>query len=191
MIESVDEGIGKMIEALKTTGQYDHTIIVLISDHGGLSNRGNKRELATTNAPLKAGKGHLYEGGLRVPMLVHLPGQKENKTCDLPVMSFDLLPTLADLCNAPVDGKAELDGMSLKPALTGKNPPALAARDLFGIKLRSVPLQQVIMFRLLSVAADINYSTSISRTALSFMTCNLIPEKTITWPSSNRKSPVS
>ena len=139
MIESVDEGIGKMIEALKTTGQYDHTIIVLISDHGGLSNRGNKRELATTNAPLKAGKGHLYEGGLRVPMLVHLPGQKENKTCDLPVMSFDLLPTLADLCNAPVDGKAELDGMSLKPALTGKNPPALAARDLFWHKASQRP----------------------------------------------------
>lgn len=139
MIESVDEGIGKMIEALKATGQYDHTIIVLISDHGGLSNRGNKRELATTNAPLKAGKGHLYEGGLRVPMLVHLPGQKENKTCDLPVMSFDLLPTLADLCNAPVDGKAELDGMSLKSALTGKNPPALAARDLFWHKASQRP----------------------------------------------------
>ena len=72
-------------------------------------------------------------------MLVHLPGQKENKTCDLPVMSFDLLPTLADLCNAPVDGKAELDGMSLKPALTGKNPPALAARDLFWHKASQRP----------------------------------------------------
>lgn len=139
MIESVDEGIGKMIETLKATGQYDNTIIVLISDHGGLSNRGNKRELATTNAPLKAGKGHLYEGGLRVPMLVHLPGQKKNETCDLPVTSYDLLPTLADLCDAPVDGKAELDGMSLKPILTEKNQPALAVRDLFWHKASQRP----------------------------------------------------
>lgn len=54
MIESVDEGIGHMIQTLKETGQYDNTIIVLISDHGGLSNRGNNnRELATTNLPLK------------------------------------------------------------------------------------------------------------------------------------------
>lgn len=139
MIESVDEGIGKMIATLKSTGQYDNTIIVLISDHGGLSNRGNKRELATTNAPLKAGKGHLYEGGLRVPMLIHLPGQKKSTACELPVMSYDLLPTLADLCNAPVDKKAELDGMSLKPFLTQKKQPALATRDLFWHKASQRP----------------------------------------------------
>ena len=139
IIESVDEGIGKMVAALKSTGQYDNTIIVLISDHGGLSNRGNKRELATTNAPLKAGKGHLNEGGMRVPMLIHLPGQKKSASCELPVMSYDLLPTLADLCNAPVDKKAELDGMSLKPFLTQKKQPALAARDLFWHKASQRP----------------------------------------------------
>lgn len=99
MIESVDEGIGHMIQTLKETGQYDNTIIVLISDHGGLSNRGNNnRELATTNLPFKAGKGHLYEGGLRVPLLIHLPGQKKEVKSDVPVVSYDLLPTLADLC---------------------------------------------------------------------------------------------
>lgn len=72
-------------------------------------------------------------------MLVHLPGQKKNETCDLPVTSYDLLPTLADLCDAPVDGKAELDGMSLKPILTEKNQPALAVRDLFWHKASQRP----------------------------------------------------
>lgn len=139
MIESVDEGIGQMIKALKETGQYDNTLIVLISDHGGLSNRGNNRELATTNAPLKAGKGHLYEGGLRVPLLIHLPGQQQAEKYDLPVVSYDLLPTLADLCQAPVDPKAELDGVSLKPLLTKQRQPELASRDLYWHKASQRP----------------------------------------------------
>ena len=139
MIESVDEGVGRMIEALKATGQYDNTIIVLISDHGGLSNRGNKRELATTNAPLKAGKGHLYEGGLRVPLLIHTPGQTKGSTLDTPVVSYDLLPTLTDLCNASVDKKAELDGVSLKPLLTSKKKQTLPTRDLFWHKASQRP----------------------------------------------------
>lgn len=140
MIESVDEGIGHMIQTLKETGQYDNTIIVLISDHGGLSNRGNNnRELATTNLPFKAGKGHLYEGGLRVPLLIHLPGQKKEVKSDVPVVSYDLLPTLADLCDAPVDPKAELDGVSLKPLLTGKEQKSLQERDLFWHKASQRP----------------------------------------------------
>lgn len=139
MIESVDQGVGRFIQTLKETGQYDNTIIVLISDHGGLSNRGNKRELATTNAPLKAGKGHLYEGGLRVPMLIHLPGQKRAVKSDIPVVSYDLLPTLADLCNAPVDSSAELDGTSLKPLLTKHKQAALVTRDLYWHKASQRP----------------------------------------------------
>lgn len=139
MIESVDQGIGRMIQTLKETGQYDNTIIVLISDHGGLSNRGNKRELATTNAPLKAGKGHLYEGGIRVPFIIHLPGQKKETKFDVPVVSYDLLPTLADLCNAPVDLKAELDGMTLRPLLTKNDQSDLLKRDLFWHKAAQRP----------------------------------------------------
>lgn len=140
MIESVDRGIGDMIAALKATGQYDNTVIVLISDHGGLSNRGpSNRELATTNAPLKAGKGHLYEGGIRVPLLIHLPGQKRAATSDACVVSYDLLPTLADLCNAPVATDAEIDGISLKPLLSGKKQPALLERDLFWHKASERP----------------------------------------------------
>lgn len=140
MIESVDQAVGHMIAALRATGQYENTLIVLISDHGGLSNRGpSNRELATTNTPLKAGKGHLYEGGIRVPLLIHLPGQTKAVRFDAPVVSYDLLPTLADLCNTPTDPKAELDGSSLKPLLTGKKQPALAWRDLFWHKASERP----------------------------------------------------
>lgn len=140
MIESVDEGVGKMIDALKATGQYESTIIVLISDHGGLSNRGQRpRELATTNTPLKAGKGHLYEGGIRVPLLIHLPGQKKGAEYSERVVSYDLLPTLADLCNAPVSREAELDGVSLKPLLLNKKQTTLETRDLYWHKASERP----------------------------------------------------
>lgn len=139
MIESVDEGVGKLITTLKEKGIYDNTIIVLISDHGGLSNRGNKRELATTNYPLKAGKGHLYEGGIRVPLLIHNAGQKKAYAINTPVTSYDLLPTLADMCNLPVDPKAELDGISIKPQVNGKESTDKNKRDLFWHKATERP----------------------------------------------------
>lgn len=139
MIESVDESVGQIIQTLKETGKYDNTLIVLISDHGGLSNRGNDRELATTNLPFKAGKGHLYEGGIRVPFLMHTPGQKSRSDCDVPVVSLDLLPTLADLCNAPVDPTAELDGVSIKSLLGPKGSKKGIDRDLFWHKAAERP----------------------------------------------------
>lgn len=113
MIESVDDAIGDIITALKENNLYDNTIIVLISDHGGLSNRGNKRELATTNHPLKAGKGHLYEGGIKVPLIIHLPNQAKKIESDAIVTSYDLFPTLTEFCNIPIKPKVKLDGVSL------------------------------------------------------------------------------
>lgn len=140
MIESVDNAVGDMIAALKETGQYDNTVFILISDHGGLSNRGMKpRELATTNSPLKAGKGHLYEGGIRVPLLIHTPGQHNKQIKDQMVMSYDLLPTLADICNLKVSKEAELDGISIKPLLDGKKQEQLDSRDLFWHKASERP----------------------------------------------------
>lgn len=140
MIESVDDAVGNMITALKETGQYDNTVFVLISDHGGLSNRGMKpRELATTNSPLKAGKGHLYEGGIRVPLLIHTPGQESKQIKDQKVVSYDLLPTLADICGLEVSKEAELDGVSIKPLLDGKKQKQLDSRDLFWHKASERP----------------------------------------------------
>ncbi len=140
MVESVDQGIGSIIEALKESGEYDNTIIVLVSDHGGLSNRGqNNRELATTNAPFKAGKGHLYEGGIRVPMFLRLPNQKDVIAVDEPVVNYDLLPTLVDLCGLELDPKAVIDGVSLKSAITKGDESAIAERDLFWHKVSERP----------------------------------------------------
>lgn len=139
MIESVDESVGQILKTLKETGKYDNTVIVLISDHGGLSNRGNNRELATTNRPFKAGKGHLYEGGIRVPFLLHTPGQNSRSNSETPVISLDLLPTLADLCNAPVDPSAELDGVSIKNLLGPDGGHKNLDRDLFWHKAAERP----------------------------------------------------
>lgn len=143
MIESVDNGVGDIIKALKETGQYDNTIIVLISDHGGLSNRGakNKREVATTNDPLKAGKGHLYEGGLKVPLMIHLPKQEKGVVSNELVASYDLFPTLTNLCNVSVKKDATLDGINIAPYLNiaTKGEVKTADRKMFWHKVTERP----------------------------------------------------
>jgi len=140
MIQSVDEGVGKMVDALKATGQYENTVIVLLSDHGGLSNRGsgNKREVATNNNPYKAGKGHLYEGGIRIPMFVHLPGQQKSNQSDILTAGYDLFPTVADLCQVSIPTNVKLDGVSLAPALNGKEKK-YAKRELYWHKSAERP----------------------------------------------------
>ncbi|KQC33347.1 hypothetical protein AAU57_08495 [Nonlabens sp. YIK11] len=97
MVENTDENVGRMLEVLKAEGILDNTIIIFSSDHGGLSNDGTKkRGLATTNYPLRAGKGHLYDGGIKVPFFVkwnQLQPREENSI----VMLMDVFPTLAQL----------------------------------------------------------------------------------------------
>jgi arylsulfatase A-like enzyme len=77
MVESVDANIGRIVAQLRESGIEDHTVVIVTSDHGGLSSRGlgNKRELATTNLPYRHGKGWLYDGGIRVPLIVSWPGR--------------------------------------------------------------------------------------------------------------------
>lgn len=141
MIQSVDEAVGNMIAALKKKGVYENTVIVVIGDNGGLSNRGegNNRELATSNAPLKAGKGHLYEGGIRVPMLIHLPGQNKQIMSDALVAGYDLFPTLTDICSVPLAEGIKLDGSSLKPLLKSGNSRSFDNRKLFWHKAAERP----------------------------------------------------
>lgn len=132
MVESMDEGVGTLIKALKESGEYENTIIIFISDHGGLSNSGTRnRALATTNAPLKAGKGHLYEGGLQVPLFVRMPEQTKSKIVDEPVISFDIMPTLVDLCELKVPSEVAFDGVSLRSAIEKGSQSKLFKRDLF------------------------------------------------------------
>jgi arylsulfatase A-like enzyme len=84
LVENTDENIGRLIQMLKVEGLYENTIIVLTSDHGGLSTRGNNnRHIPTSNAPHRAGKGWLYEGGIKVPMIFKIPDTKLEKIPNL------------------------------------------------------------------------------------------------------------
>lgn len=116
MIQSVDESLGRLIEALKAKGVYENTIIVFTSDHGGLSNRGNGRKLATSNLPLRAGKGHNYEGGIKVPMYISWPGRIQAGYSQSIVTGTDYFPTLLEICDLPLTDEI-LDGKSFSASL--------------------------------------------------------------------------
>jgi arylsulfatase A-like enzyme len=125
MIESVDHGIGRLLGQLRKLGLEDNTVVVLASDHGGLSARGGKREVATSNRPLRAGKGHLYEGGLRIPLLVRWPAHaKPGTEITTPVSTLDLFPTLVEMAGISLPEKAGGDGVSLTGVLEGRPAPA-------------------------------------------------------------------
>ena len=129
MIESLDNGVGRLLNQLKKLGLEDNTIVVLASDHGGLSARGNSRGVATSNRPLRAGKGHLYEGGLRIPLIIRWPAKtKPGSEIATPVSTLDLLPTLTDMAGVKAPEKAGADGTSLAALLQDGTAPA---RDTF------------------------------------------------------------
>jgi len=124
MIYSMDESLGRIIKELKAIGEYENTIIILFSDNGGLSNRGNSRQLATSNLPLRGGKGHLYEGGIREPMIVRWPGvSKANTESDAVVIGADFFPTMLEMAGLPLHPEAHMDGESFVWALKNKPNP--------------------------------------------------------------------
>lgn len=113
MIESMDEAVGSLMNTLQENSLMENTIVIFLSDNGGLIG-------PTDNSPLRSGKGYPYEGGIRIPMIVSWPGKiEEGKVSDLPVSTVDLLPTLCALTNTPLPG-AELDGRDISPVLKGK-----------------------------------------------------------------------
>src|SRR6185295_17531909 len=94
MIESLDEGIGRLLRHLEELKLRDNTIVIFTSDNGGL-----ELNQVTANDPLRAGKGSAYEGGVRVPLIVSYPPKiKAGSTSDVPAMSIDLFPTLVEVC---------------------------------------------------------------------------------------------
>lgn len=127
MVESVDRAVGQLRAKLKEAGLEDNTVIWFTSDNGGLDNGGNPTE----NLPLRAGKGHPYEGGIRVPMLVRWPGHvPAGSTSDTPVCSIDILPTVAEWCELPEAPAAEIDGVSLASHLASGGDATLSGRPL-------------------------------------------------------------
>ncbi len=114
MVESVDQAVGKVMAKLRDQGIDDKTMIIFSSDNGGL------RPEATSNLPLRQGKGGIYEGGVRVPTFVRWPSvTKPGSVSDEPVISMDFLPTILEAAEVepPAELAAVIDGKSLVPIL--------------------------------------------------------------------------
>ena len=134
MVESVDESLGRVLEKLDEMGQTDNTIVIFYSDNGGMSagNFGNPtrvvqqnqldRAYATSNLPLRGAKGWLYEGGIRVPMIVKWPGKgRAGVICEEPVISPDFYPSILEMVGLPAKPAQHKDGKSFASALQGKS----------------------------------------------------------------------
>lgn len=125
MVEAMDLAVGKVLTALDENGVADRTMIVFFSDNGGLS---TSEGWPTSNLPYRAGKGWLYEGGIREPMLIKWPGvTKAGSVCHQPMISTDFYPTFLEACNLPAQPEQHLDGVSIVPLL--KNPDAKIERE--------------------------------------------------------------
>lgn len=124
MIQSVDESLGRLLRWLDERRLADRTIILFTSDNGGAVHFGTPP--ATSNTPLRLGKGYPYEGGLRVPLILRVPGlAREGSVCQTPVISHDFFPTLLELAGAlPNAADSNLDGVSLIPLLRDDKPGA-------------------------------------------------------------------
>ncbi|MEM9800096.1 MAG: sulfatase [Planctomycetota bacterium] len=121
MVAAMDEAVGEVLATLDRLELADDTIVVFFSDNGGLS---TSEGHPTSNLPLRAGKGWLYEGGVREPCAIRWPGRIEAGTeTDVPVQSVDFLPTLAAAVEAPVPEGVALDGIDLVPLLVGGKAP--------------------------------------------------------------------
>lgn len=124
MIYSVDESVGRVLAKLDELKLSANTLVIFTSDNGGVGGyveAGVKtKEGITSNAPLRGGKGMLYEGGVRVPWIARWPGKvKAGVTCEEPINSVDLYPTLLTIANAPAKPGQILDGTSITPLLFG------------------------------------------------------------------------
>ena len=126
MVAAVDQSVGQLRRKLDQLGLTTNTIVIFTSDNGGLSTQ--KKVGPTSNAPLRAGKGWLYEGGIRVPLIVCLPGQTRPGTIsDVPLISCDFFPTLLELAGLPAQPRQHLDGVSFAQLLRGGAAPASRA----------------------------------------------------------------
>ena len=130
MIASVDESVGRVMQTLDDLKLADNTLLIFASDNGGVggyAREGLKQGAAITdNAPLRSGKGSLYEGGTRVPFIARWPGvTTAGGSCNVPTIHVDLFPTLMEVANAPAPSQV-LDGESLVKLL--RDPTAALSR---------------------------------------------------------------
>jgi len=117
LVETLDRSVGRVLDALDETGAAGNTLVVFLSDNGGLS---TSEGHPTSNLPLRAGKGWLYEGGIRVPWIVRWPGRvAPGSTSREPVITTDLYPTFLEAAGLPLRPQQHRDGRSLLPVLLG------------------------------------------------------------------------
>ena len=129
MVASLDQNVGRVLAKLDERGLAERTIVIFASDNGGYVNRYDGQTV-TTNYPLRSGKGSLYEGGVRVPLIVRWPGvTTAGAVSSEPVSTIDLYPTLLEALGLPGDAahNRTVDGVSLAPLL--KSPAARLGRD--------------------------------------------------------------
>ncbi len=121
MVEAMDQAVGKVLDAVKRLGLDKNTAVIFMSDNGGLS---TSEGHPTSNLPLRGGKGWLYEGGIREPMIIVWPGEtRPGSVCSEPVTSTDFYPTILEMAGLGARPEQHTDGVSLVPVLRGKSPP--------------------------------------------------------------------
>lgn len=124
MIETLDQAVGRLMAKVESLGLADRTIFVFTSDNGGLHVLEFPGTPATHNGPFRAGKGYVYEGGLRVPLIVRWPGASAGAVIESPVLLTDLMPTLLQAAGVDVATTVgPLDGVSIAGVLQGQPPP--------------------------------------------------------------------
>jgi arylsulfatase A len=111
MLESLDDSVGRIRRLLDELKLADRTVVIFASDNGG-------RVPTTSNLPLRVGKGSCYEGGTRVPLIVHWPGVTQpGSVCETPVISMDLFPTILEIAGRKEAARQSVDGVNLVPLL--------------------------------------------------------------------------
>lgn len=127
MLESLDQSVGRVLNRIDEEGLTDRTVVIFLSDNGGHVGEFDDMR-CTNNTPLRSGKGSMYEGGVRVPLIVRAPGIAPG-SCREPVVVMDLAPTISELAGVKVGpaAQAALDGVSLAPLL--RDPQDALPRD--------------------------------------------------------------
>lgn len=125
LVKSLDDNVGKILQALDDAGLAKNTLVIFTNDNGGQTQTGAK------NDPLRGKKGDVFEGGIRVPMAMRWPGQiVAGNVIDDPVITLDFAPTVLALAGGAIDPEWKLDGADLRARITGKTG-SLPERDLF------------------------------------------------------------
>ena len=115
MLRHLDLGVGRVVDTLKKEGLFENTLVIFLTDNGG------SKAMGANNAPLRGNKQQNYEGGIRTPFIASWPAKlKPGTSCDVPIISLDLLPTALAAAGVTAKPAKPFDGKNILPALTGE-----------------------------------------------------------------------